>query len=130
MVTLPQLLLIGVVLWLMVMAVVACTRSIKAPESLSALKQYFLLLQAKFRDRQAINPEQERAVLEVLQNRVKTSCDGSVITAHKDLRALSQSNCESIRTHMQSGPLPGQSSWLSFRELMYSFDERYFQLVG
>ena len=49
------------------------------------------------------------------------------ISSDKDLRQLFASNCKYIQSEMADVNLLERSSWIKFRELMFSFDEFYFR---
>jgi len=83
-------------------------------------------LQLKFLSYALINPEAERKEMEILQNKIKTSSNQVSISGDKDLKQLLASNCKYIQLAMTDVNLANRSSWIKFRELMFSFDNFYF----
>src|SRR4051812_11877918 len=83
-----EALFVLVVLVLVVATVYACTRFTKGPASKAALRDRLLLLQSKFAQASAVNPGTERAEMEKLQNHLKTTISGDVISADGELRLL------------------------------------------
>jgi hypothetical protein len=125
-ITLPQLLLIVVVAGLFVLLITTCLKSTKGPINTDALKRQLRSLQLKFVTAALINPELERKEMEILQNRIKTSSNPLVISGDDDLKLLFGSNCKYIQSAMMDVNLENRSSWVRFKELMFSFDYQYF----
>jgi hypothetical protein len=73
-----------------------------------------------------INPEAERQEMEILQNKIKTTSDQLTISGDKDLKQLFASNCKYIKSIMADVNLANRSSWIKFKELMFSFNHFYF----
>ena len=77
--TVPQITLLIVVELLLIMMVSVCIRFTKGPVSTRALLLQLQNLQRKFALGKTVNPEIERAEMEQLQNKVKTTAEPSVI---------------------------------------------------
>lgn len=125
-ITFPQLLIIVVLGGLLVLLVSTCIKSTKGSLSITALKKHLLQLQSKFSTSALIDPELERQEMEKLQNKTKTSSDPLIISSDKELQQLFVSNCKCIREVMADAHLVNRSSWIKFKELMFSFDHSYF----
>jgi hypothetical protein len=123
---LPQMLLVAGLAGLVVLLVTTCIKFTKGPLNTNTLKKQLRSLQLKFVTAALINPELERKEMEILQNKIKTSSEQSIISGDKDLRQLSASNCKYIQSAMIDMNLANRSSWIKFKELMFSFDEFYF----
>jgi len=124
---LPQVLLIVVLAGLLVLLVTTCIKFTKGPINTAALKTQLRSLQLKFVTAALINPELERKEMEILQNKIKTSSNQSIISGDHDLKLLFDSNCKYIQSEMNNTNLANRSSWIKFRELMFGFDKFYFQ---
>ena len=124
---LPQVLLIVVLAGLLVLLVTTCIKFTKGPINTAALKTQLRSLQLKFVTAAVVNPELERKEMEILQNKIKTSSNQSIISGDHDLKLLFDSNCKYIQSEMNNTNLPNRSSWIKFRELMFGFDKFYFQ---
>jgi hypothetical protein len=83
-------------------------------------------LQLKFVTAALINPDLERKEMEILQNKIKTSSNPLIISGDDDLKLLFGSNCNYIQSAMMDVNLENRSSWIKFKELMFSFDYLYF----
>jgi hypothetical protein len=112
---------------LFVLLVTTCIKFTKGPINTAALKNQLRSLQLKFVTAALINPELERKEMEILQNKIKTSSNPSIISNDKDLKLLFDSNCKYIQSEMNNTNLENRSSWIKFRELMLGFDKFYFQ---
>jgi len=124
---LPQVLLIVVSAALLVLLVTTCIKFTKGPINTAALKNHLRSLQLKFVTAALINPELERKEMEILQNKIKSSSNPSIISGDDDLKLLFGSNCKYIQSEMDNANLENRSSWIKFRELMFGFDKLYFQ---
>jgi hypothetical protein len=125
---LPQVLLIVGFAGLLVLLITTCIKFTKGPINADALKRQLRSLQLKFVTAASINPEMERKEMEILQNRIKTSSNTSIISGDDDLKLLFGSNCKYIQSAMMDVNLENRSSWIKFKELMFSFDDLYFRL--
>jgi hypothetical protein len=123
---LPQILFIVGLTGLLVLLVTTCIKFTKGPFDTAALKKQLRLLQLKFVGAALINPEAERKEIEILQNKIKTSSNQMRISDDKDLKQLFASNCKYIQSAMTNENLANRSSWIKFRELMFSFEDFYF----
>ena len=123
---LSQILMIIGLAGLLVLLVTTCIKSTKGPLDTAALKKQLHSLQLKFVSSALINPEAERKEMEILQNKIKTSSNQVSISGDKDLKQLLASNCKYIQLAMTDMNLADRSSWIKFRELMFSFDDFYF----
>ena len=112
---------------LLVLLVTTCIKSTKGPFNTDILKKQLRSLQLKFVTAALINPELERAEMEILQNKIKTSSGRLTISGDKDLQELFASNCKYIQSAMIDVNLVNRSSWIKFKELMFSFDDFYFR---
>jgi hypothetical protein len=124
---LPQMLLILGLAGLFVLLVTTCIKFTKGPINTAALKNQLRSLQLKFVTAALINPELERKEMEILQNKIKTSSNPSIISNDNDLKLLFDSNCKYIQSEMNNTNLENRSAWIKFRELMFGFDKFYFQ---
>jgi len=125
-ITVPQLMLIAVLVSLLVLMVLTCIKFTKGPLSTAALKQHLLLLQSKFITSVPINPELERLEIETLQNKIKTSSDQLTISGDKDLKQLFDSNCKHVHSAMTDVNVVNKSSWIKLNAVMCGFSEFYF----
>jgi hypothetical protein len=125
-ITVPQLLLVAVLLSLLVLMVITCIKFTKGPLSTTALKRHLLLLQSKFITSVPINPELERQEMEKLQNKIKTSSDQLTISEDKDLKQLFAINCEHIHSAMKDVNVVNKSSWIKLNAVMCGFSKFYF----
>ena len=126
-ITFSQVLLIAGTAGLFVLVVTTCIKFTKGPISTEALKNQLRSLQLKFVTAELINPELERKEMEILHNKIKTSSKQLTISGDKDLQQLFASNCNYIQSAMIDVNLSNRSSWIKFKELMFSFDEFYFR---
>lgn len=126
MITIPQLLPGLFLLLLFAVTFYTCFRSTKGPVSISNLMAHLLLLKTKFENESPLNPKDEREIMEVLQNKTKTSCSGDAISKNKDLRTLFIDNCRSVNAMIAIAPAKNKTSWLQFGALMNDFNEQYF----
>jgi len=122
----PQLLLVVGCVGLLVLFVTTCFKSTKGPVNTDALKNQLRSLQLKFVTAALVDPEFERKEMEILQNKIKTSSNPSVISGDPDLKLLFDSNCKYIQSEMNNVNLEDRSSWIKLKELMFSFDHLYF----
>jgi len=111
---------------LLMLLVTTSIKFTKGPLDTAALKKQLLALQLKFVSASLINPEAERGEMEILQNKIKTSSSQMSISGDKDLQQLFASNCKYIQSAMADEHLENRSSWIKFRELMFSFGDFYF----
>ena len=123
---LPQILFIVGLAGLLVLLVTTCIKFTKGPFDTAALKKQLRLLQLKLASAALISPEAERKEMEILQNKIKTSSNQVIISGDSDLKQLLASNCKYIHLAMTDVNLADRSSWIKFRELMFSFDDFYF----
>ena len=121
-----QILLVIIVSGLIIIAVVSCIKFTKGPLSIGDLKNYLHLLQSKFTHHAFIDPELERQEMEVLQNKVKTSCSQLSISENTDLQGLFLNTCQNINDVMNDKEIENRISWLKFREVICNFQEFYF----
>lgn len=126
MLILSQIILITASAGLLVLLVTSCIKFTKGPIDTDALKKQLRLLQLKFVSAAIINPDLERQEIEILQNKIKTSNNQVSISNDKDLKQLFASNCEYIQIAMTDVNLVNRSSWIKFKELMFSFSNFYF----
>jgi hypothetical protein len=126
-IVLPQILLVVGLAGLLVLMIIACIKFTKGPINTDALKKQLRSLQLKFGTAALINPELERKEMEILQNKIKTSSEQLTISRDKDLQELFASNCKYIQSVMIDVNLLNRSSWIKFKELMFSFDDFYFR---
>jgi hypothetical protein len=124
---LTQILFIIGLTGLLVLLVTTCIKFTKGPLDTAALKKQLRALQLKFVSASLINPEAERREIEILQNKIKTSSSQMSISGDKDLQQLFASNCKYIQSAMADEHLANRSSWIKFRELMFSFGDFYFR---
>ena len=124
---LPQILMIIGLAGLLVLLVTTCIKFTRGPLDTAALKKQLRLLELKFVSAALVNPETERKEIEILQNKIKTSSNPMSISGDMDLRQLFASNCKYIQTAMTDANLANRSSWIKFRELMFSFVDFYFR---
>ena len=124
---LPQILMIIGLAGLLVLLVTTCIKFTRGPLDTAALKKQLRLLELKFVSAALVNPETERKEIEILQNKIKTSSNQMSISGDMDLRQLFASNCNYIQTAMTDANLANRSSWIKFRELMFSFVDFYFR---
>jgi hypothetical protein len=122
-----RILLIVVVGGLLVLLVATCIKFTKGPLNTAALKKQLRSLQLKFVTAIPINPDSERREMEILQNKIKTSSAQLTISGDKDLQQLFDSNCKYIQSAMTDVNLANRSSWIKFKELMFSFGDFYFR---
>jgi hypothetical protein len=121
-----QILLVIIVSELIIVAVVSCIKFTKGPLSIGALKNYLRLLQSKFIHHALIDPDVERQEIEMLQNKVKTSCSQLTISENADLQGLFLNTCQNINDVMTDKEIENRTSWLKFREVICNFQESYF----
>lgn len=122
----PPLLLIALVVGLLLLMVATCIKFTKGPQSTSALVLQLQRLQAMFLSAETINPEKERAEMEVLQNKLKTSSSPSIISGNLALQKLFSSNCQSIRMAMNNSHADDKTAWIKLNALMADFNSLYF----
>lgn len=123
---LSQIILITASAGLLALLVATCIKFTKGPIDTAALKKQLRLLQLKFVSAVLINPDVERKEIEILQNKIKTSNNPVNISNDNDLKQLFASNCEYIQLAMTDVNLANRSSWIKFKELMFSFSKFYF----
>lgn len=101
-------------------------RSTKGPSSILSLKAQLLLLKQKFESRSAVDPEEERSIMERLQNVTKTSCNEEAISSNGDLKELFSVTCQAVNEVIASAGLTNKTSWVRYGALMNDFNEQYF----
>ena len=126
MISLPEGLLVLLLVGLFSATFYACFGSTKGPVSILNLKAQLLLVKRKFENQSVIDPEEERSVMERLQNKTKTSCSREAISSNNDLRALFFVNCESVNGMRTSSVPTNKTGWLRYGALMNDFNEQYF----
>ena len=126
MITIPQIMLVLLVLGLFVAMFYACYNSTKGPSSISNLMARLNLLKSKFAAHTPVDPHEERSVMESLQNRLKSSCSQEVISGNEDLRALFAVNCQSVNRMMKISEPGSKMQWLKYGALMNDFNDQYF----
>ena len=124
--TIPQVLIVLFVVVLVVVTIFVSLQTTKNNTSLTLLKKHLFLLASRFEANTAIDPEDERQQLEMLQKKVKASCEQHVITADSELKILVEDVCREVKRSSQIEEVPNKSSWLKLRELMQSFNASYF----
>jgi hypothetical protein len=125
--TIPQIMLIGLVILLLALMKSACTKFTKGPVSTTALLQQLQRLQAKFALGKLINPEMEREEMERLQNKISTSSEPGIISGNADLKRLLYSNCKSIQAVLSQSILENRTSWIKMNAMMVDFNTHYFE---
>jgi hypothetical protein len=90
---LPQILLIVGLAGLLMLLVTSSIKFTKGPINTAPLKTQLRSLQLKFVTAALVNPELERKEMEILQNKIKTSANPSIISTDNDLKLLFDSNC-------------------------------------
>jgi hypothetical protein len=124
---LPQIIMLVVVVGLLVWMVQTSVKSTKGSLNTAALKKQLMQLQSKFLRSEAINPDRERAQMEMLQNKIKTTSEQLTISDDNDLKQLFDTNCNYIIAAMNNAGLEERSSWIKLKELMLDFDALYFR---
>lgn len=124
---LPQIILLVVVVGLLVWMVQTSVKSTKGSLNTAALKKQLMQLQSKFLRSETINPDRERAQMEMLQNKIKTTSEQLTISDDNDLKQLFDTNCNYIIAAMNNAGLEERSSWIKLKELMLDFDALYFR---
>jgi len=125
-ITIPLILLGFLILCLFTATFYVSFRSTKGLLSILSLKAQLLLLKQKFENYSAVDPEEERRVMESLQNKTKTSCSGEVISSNRDLKELFSVTCQFVDGMIASAGPINKSSWLRYGALMNDFNEQYF----
>jgi len=126
MMTIPQMLLILLVLGLFIAMFYACFYSTKGPSSFTDLMAHLKRLKIKFANDTSVDPQTERMVMEGLQNKIKTSCSQNVISENEGLKALFSFNCQFINGMMKTAEPSNKMQWLKYGALMDDFNDRYF----
>jgi hypothetical protein len=126
MISILQIFLVLLVLGLFTATFYACFSFKKGPLSMSDLKARLLLLKARFADHSPVDPEEERRMMEGLQNKVKTTCSRETISANAGLRALFQVNCQSVNAIIATAKPIDKTQWVRYGALMNDFHDQYF----
>jgi hypothetical protein len=126
-ITLPQLILIIVVAGLLLLMASAAVEDNKGPLSTTALKKHLLLLRAKFKGSDTIDPDLEREEMEKLQNKVKTSNTSASISGNEDLKGLFLDNSLAVQSILRQSNLDNRSGWIKLNTLLTGFCASYFQ---
>lgn len=126
MITISQILLGLLLLGLFAYTFYVCFHSTKGPLSIVNLKAQLLLLKRKFENASPMDPDEERSVMERLQNTAKTSCSGDVISGNKDLKELVSVICQFVNGMITSAGPGNKYAWLRYGALMNDFNELYF----
>ena len=124
--TIFQIVLLVVIATLLVMAFITSARFTKGPLDIKALKSQLLFLKSTFNTLAFVDPRLERAAMEPLHNRVKTSTDSLVITNDLELKELVQHNCSAIEERLLQPQLENRSDWIKFYGMMSDFKQQYF----
>jgi hypothetical protein len=127
--SLPQLILLIIVLCLIAVAIFVSMQSTIPPANMLALKTYLKLLQAKLTYSGVINPDKERAELEILLNKVKTSCSKENISGDQDLRNLFSEISQKIMNIAGGVEEETKTSWTKFKIATLNFNESYYPFV-
>ena len=125
--TIPQILLILLLIGLFIATFYACFRSTKGPLSVSNLMAHLNSLKIKFANHTPVDPEKERRVMERLQNSIKASCSQEVISGNEGLKALFFVSCQSINGMMETAIPGSKMQWLRYGALMNDFNDQYFK---
>ena len=124
--TIPQFLIMFFVVVLVVVTIIVSVQRTNAPASLTLLKGHLVLLASRFDAHIVIDPEDERQQMEILQKKVKATCEQHVITADSDLKILVENVCREVKHSSEVEEVSNKTSWLKLRELMLSFNASYF----
>lgn len=124
--TFPPFLLLFFVVALVIFMVSVCIRFTKGPLSTTALLEHLRRLQAKFVSKAPINPETERAEIEILQNKIKTSSAPAIISGNADLERLFRSNCLAVQSVLLQSGLKERVAWIKLNALLADFTAVYF----
>jgi hypothetical protein len=126
MVTISSILLFLLVLGLFIAMFYTCYHSTTAPSSITNLTAHLALLKMKFANHTPVDPQEERCVMESLQNRIKTACSQKVISGNEDIKALFAFNCQSINGIIKTAEPGNKTQWLQYGALMNDFNDQYF----
>ena len=128
MTTIFQTLLIIAMIGLFTVMFQASFRFNKGPLSMNNLIKHLQLLKVKFANHSPIDPDGERRIMEVLLNKIKTSCSREVITRNADLKELFLTNCQSVNGMKNLALVTTKTSWLKYSALMNDFNQLYFSV--
>jgi hypothetical protein len=130
MITIPQILLLLLVFGLFAATFWACFVSTEGPLRIASLLARLRLLKVKYETDTPVDPQEERRVMEELQNDIKASYSKEVISENKELRALFLFNCGFINGKIRTPGTDNKTGWLQYGALMNDFNDRYFALRG
>jgi len=126
MITIPQILLIVLVLGLFIAMFYACFYSTNGPSSITNLKAHLDLLKSRFANQTPIDPQRERIVMEELQNKLKATCSQKVISDNEVLKTLFSFNCKFINGMLTTAGPINKTQWIKYAALMNDFNDQYF----
>ena len=126
MITIPQIFLLLLVFGLFAATFWACFVSTEGPLRIASLLARLNLLKRKYETDTPVDPQEERRVMEELQNDIKASYSKEVISENKELRALFLFNCGFINGKIRTPGTDNKTGWLQYGALMNDFNDRYF----
>jgi hypothetical protein len=126
MITIPQIFLLLLVFGLFMATFWACFFSTEGQSRIASLLARLNLLKIKYESHTPVDPQEERRVMEELQNDIKASCSKKVISENEELRALFLFNCGFINAKIKTPGADNKTGWLQYGALMNDFNDRYF----
>jgi hypothetical protein len=126
---LPQLILLAFVLGLFVLLFDCCFMDRKGAESIRIFKAYLRQLHKKLSGNAPVDPDQERLLLEVLQNRIKVTNFAGKISGNPGLRYLYVKTYNLVAECELRNASENHVGWLRLNELMKGFYDMYFMHI-
>lgn len=120
-----EIVLIVVVAGLLVMTFITSLTSTLGKQSIAALKTHLQGLQARLAAPGTLDPEAEREHIEVLFNKVKSSCEQPLISGNKELKDLLVQTETKMRA-MDEQQSRQRGAWIQWKGVTHSFYDQYF----
>lgn len=123
-----QITLLIIVLSLTAVAIFVSLQSTTPTLHLLSLKNYLIALRSKLVSPELVSADKERAEIEVLLNKVKTSSSLQNISDDKELKSLLNETCERIKIIVGSSESDQKTAWHKFKNVTFDFNEFYYPL--
>ena len=124
--TVSELVLLIVVIGLVVMAVSYSMQYTRGSSNLIELKSYLQVLQLKLSNPSMMDADKERAEIDMLLNRIKTTNSQKTLSQDKELKGLFTITSQQIEQITDSKEIGLRTSWQNLKNIVCDFDDFYY----
>ena len=124
--TVSELVLLIVVIGLVIMALSYSMKSTRGSSNLIDLKTYMQVLQLKLSNHSTIYADKERAEIDMLLNRIKTTNSQKTLSQDKELKGLFTITSQQIKQITDSKEIGLRTSWQKLKNVVCDFDDFYY----